>query len=268
MRGAVRDGVVAGAAVTCEAVDKTYRRGHVAALRGLSFAVTGGEAVAFIGPSGAGKTTLLRLLSRFLRADAGQVAIDGRDLATLSPREVRAIRRQTGVVYQQHNLVQQLRVVHNVLAGCLGTWSVGASVASLVAPSGTRREIARQALAAVGVQEQIDAVTADLSGGQRQRVAIARVLVQNPRLILADEPVASLDPRAASGVLELLLRLQQREGKTLLVSLHDLGLARRYFSRVIALAEGRLVFDGHPSGLTDTMLDTIYGSRSVVAADG
>jgi len=246
-------------------VGKIYRRGHVAALRDVSFEIAAGEAVAFIGPSGAGKTTMLRLLNRFLLPDTGQILVGGRDLATLAPRETRALRRDTGVIYQQHNLVPQLRVLHNVLAGGLGSWSTLGSLAGLVAPTPAKRETARRALAAVGLEGQLDALTADLSGGQQQRVAIARVLVQNPALILADEPVASLDPRTASDVLDTLLRARGQGGKTLLVSIHNVDLVRRHFSRVIGLTGGRAVFDGHPDDLTETSLATIYGARRAEA---
>ena len=251
-------------------VSKVYRRGHVAALRDVSFAIAAGEAVAFIGPSGAGKTTMLRLLNRFLAPDTGQVSIGGRDLTTLSGRDTRALRRDTGMIYQQHNLVTQLRVVHNVLAGRLGSWSTLGSLGSLVAPAAAQRqrETARKALAAVGLEGQIDAMTADLSGGQQQRVAIARVLVQDPTLILADEPVASLDPRTAADVLETLLRVQRQGGKTLLVSIHNVDLVRRHFSRVIGLTDGRTVFDGRPDDLNDTVLATIYGAQRAEAIEG
>jgi phosphonate transport system ATP-binding protein len=226
------------------------------AVDGLSLTIGRGEHVAFIGPSGAGKTTLFRLLNLTLRPTAGTLRLDGVDVGSLSDGELREARRRIGTIYQQHNLVGRLRVIHNVLAGNLGRWSTLQAVASLVSP----REGggARQALAQVGIPEKLYARTDGLSGGQQQRVAIARVLVQNPDLILADEPVSSVDPSLARSIVALLRDLSAESGKTLIMNLHSVDLALGYFPRIVGIREGRVLFDEAPSKVSADLLSTLY----------
>ena len=178
---------------------KIFARRQVA-LDGIDLHVRRGERVALIGPSGAGKTTLFRLLNGTLRPTSGRLWINGEDIETLHGKRLRQARRLIGTIYQQHNLVPRLRVIHNVLAGQLGRWSTFWSLSSLAKPHDI--EVARKALSLVGIPDKIFERTDELSGGQQQRVAIARVLVQNPEVILADEPVSSVDPTLASTIVD------------------------------------------------------------------
>ena len=238
-----------------ENVRKVFDDGTVA-VNGLSLAIGRGEHVAFIGPSGAGKTTLFRLLNLTLRPTSGALRLDGLDVTSLSDAQLRAARRRIGTIYQQHNLVGRLRVVHNVLAGNLGRWSTLQAVASLVSP----QEVggAQRALAQVGIPEKLYARTDGLSGGQQQRVAIARVLVQNPDSILADEPVSSVDPSLATSIVALLRDLSAESRKTLVMNLHSVNLALQYFPRIVGIRDGRVLFDEAPSKVSADLLSTLY----------
>ena len=234
--------------------------GDDVALDDVSLSVKRGEHVAFVGPSGSGKTTLFRVLNLTLSPSAGGVTLDGRDVAGLSDAELRRARTRIGTIYQQHNLVGRLRVVHNVLAGNLGRWSVATAVASLVRPRGL--EQAARALEQVGIPEKLWARTDELSGGQQQRVAIARVLVQDPDVILADEPVSSVDPSLAVTIVALLRDLSHASGKTLLMNLHSVELALGYFPRIVGIRDGRVRFDLPPAAVTPELLTQFYaGSR-------
>ncbi|MBM3219558.1 MAG: ATP-binding cassette domain-containing protein [Candidatus Rokubacteria bacterium] len=229
------------------------------ALDGVSLTVGRGEHVAFIGPSGAGKTTLFRLLNLTLRPTAGVLLIDGVDVAALDGAGLRRARRRIGTIYQQHNLVGRLRVVHNVLAGNLGRWSLSTAVASLMRP---RAADAARALEQVGIPEKLWARTDELSGGQQQRVAIARVLLQDPDVILADEPVSSVDPSLALTIVTLLRDLSHQSRKTLLVNLHSVELALGYFPRIVGVREGRIAFDLAPDEVTPELLGALYAGHS------
>lgn len=229
------------------------------ALAGVTVSIAAGEHVAFIGPSGAGKTTLFRILNLTLRPSGGRLLLGGVDAAGLSDAALRAARSRIGTIYQQHNLVGRLRVVHNVLAGNLGRWSTLGAVASLVKPRD--REEARRALDQVGLAAKLDARTDTLSGGQQQRVAIARVLVQDPHVILADEPVSSVDPSLAVSIVTLLRDLAAESRKTLLMNLHSVDLALQYFPRVIGLRDGRIQFDLPAEKVTAPLLQELYAGR-------
>jgi phosphonate transport system ATP-binding protein len=242
-----------------EGVRKVFDDGTIA-VDAISLAVGRGEHVAFIGPSGAGKTTLFRLLNLTLRPTAGTLRLDGVDVSTLTDAGLRQARRRIGTIYQQHNLVGRLRVVHNVLAGNLGRWSTREALASLVRPRGADR--AQQALAEVGIPEKLDARTDELSGGQQQRVAIARVLVQDPDLILADEPVSSVDPSLALSIVTLLRDLSARSRKTLLMNLHSVELALAHFPRIVGIRDGRVLFDLAPDEVTRGLLAALYAGHT------
>jgi phosphonate transport system ATP-binding protein len=230
------------------------------ALDDVTLGVGRGEHVAFIGPSGAGKTTLFRVLNLTLRPTAGTLRLAGRDVAGFSDGELRRARTRIGTIYQQHNLVGRLRVVHNVLAGNLGRWSTATALVSLVRPQGA--EQAARALEQVGIPEKLWARTDELSGGQQQRVAIARVLVQDPEVILADEPVSSVDPSLALAIVTLLRDLSRESGKTLLMNLHSVELALAHFERVVGIRDGRVCFDLAPAVVTPELLAQLYaGSR-------
>lgn len=240
-------------------VSKTFADGFTA-LQDLDLRLEAGEQVALIGSSGAGKTTLFRLLNCTLRPTAGRLSIAGVDSATLYGRRLRQVRRTIGTIYQQHNLVPRLRVMHNVLAGHMGRWSAARALVSLLRP--LQLDTAFAALQQVGVAEKMFQRTDLLSGGEQQRVAIARVLVQDPEIILADEPVASLDPALSEGIVRLLLDLARQRQKTLLVSLHNVQLALEYFPRILALRQGRLVFDGQPQALSSAGLLDLFTDGS------
>jgi phosphonate transport system ATP-binding protein len=237
---------------------KAFPDGTVA-VEGISLSVGPGEHVAVIGPSGAGKTTLFRILNLTLRPTSGSLRIGGVDVAALSDDELRRQRRRIGTIYQQHNLVGRLRVVHNVLAGNLGRWSTAQALASLIRPRGV--EAARQALTQVGIPEKLYARTDALSGGQQQRVAVARVLIQNPDIILADEPVSSVDPSLAVTIVTLLRDLAHESRKTLLVNLHSVDLALAYFPRIVGIRDGRISFDLAPDKVTDELLQALYAGH-------
>jgi phosphonate transport system ATP-binding protein len=228
----------------------------LAALSEVNLSIAAGERVALIGPSGAGKSTLLSLLNGTLLPSAGQVTVLGQDLRRLSPRQRRRVQRQIGTVYQQHHLVTNLSVIHNVNAGHLGRWSLAKAAWSLLWPQSV--EIAAQALAQVGIAEKLYARTDRLSGGEQQRVAIARVLVQDPVAILADEPIASLDPARAHDLMALLCRLTEQSGKTLVISLHDIEYAFQYCTRLVGLRQGQIQFDAPPAQVTDAMIHELY----------
>ncbi|MGQ0842344.1 phosphonate ABC transporter ATP-binding protein [Actinokineospora sp.] len=228
--------------------------GH--ALRGIDLDVRQGERIAVIGPSGAGKSTLIGLLNGTVIATTGSVLALGRDYTCASTREIRRVQRRIGTIYQQFDLVGQLRAVHNVNAGRLGCWPFWRAALSLAFPRDTHQ--VREALARVGIADKFDTRTADLSGGEQQRVAIARVLVQRPAAILADEPVASLDPARGREIIELLHDVSVEAGTTLLASLHDVGMAVDRFERVVGLRAGRIVFDEPPGNLARHTIDALY----------
>jgi len=242
-----------------EKVAKIFAR-HQMALDGIDLQIERGERVALIGPSGAGKTTLFRVLNCTLRPTSGRLLINGEDVETLHGKRLRQTRRRSGTVYQQHNLVPRLRVIHNVLAGKLGQWSTVRSLLSLAKPSDI--DLAHTALSQVGIADKIFERTDELSGGQQQRVAIARVLVQNPEVILADEPVSSVDPTLASSIVKLLIDISHDTHKTLLMSLHSVDLALAYFPRVIGIKSGAAVFDLSPDKISDAMLEDLYAEHA------
>ncbi len=230
--------------------------GNLAALHDVSLSVRAGERVALVGPSGAGKSTLISLLNGTQLADVGQVRVLGQDVAQLNSKQLRAIQRRIGTVYQQFHLVDNLAVVHNVNAGQLGRWSLARAAFSLLRPFNT--QTAFEALTKVGIPGKLYERTGQLSGGEQQRVAIARVLVQNPDAILADEPIASLDPERAREVMDLLSHLAQEMGKTLIVSVHAIEFANSHCQRMVGLRNGRIHFDAPPEQVTPEMVRTLY----------
>jgi phosphonate transport system ATP-binding protein len=235
-------------------VRKTF--GGFDALTGIDLQIAEGEQVALIGPSGAGKSTLIGLLNGTLHPSAGEVLALGTNLGTLPPAARRRIQSQLGTIYQQFHLIENLKVVHNVNAGHLGRWSTPRALLSLLWP--LEVESAARALARVGIADKLYQRTDLLSGGEKQRVALARVLVQDPRAILADEPIASLDPERGREIMDLLRDLSQQSGKTLVTSLHSVEFARSHFQRIVALRKGRIYFDGPAATLTPSLVDDIY----------
>ena len=238
--------------------EATVRAGDRVLLDGVTLSVAPGERVALIGPSGAGKTTLLRLLAGSVWPDAGSVAVLGKDPGQLHGRALRHHRRRVGFLRQQDNLVPPLRVAHNVLMGRLGRWSPLRALWNLLWPS--ELDVARAALARVELEDRLWALPDELSGGEQQRVAIARLVVQQPDVLLADEPVSALDVRLGAQVLQLLHTLAGEREAAMLVSLHNLDLLDRGFTRVVALRAGRVCWQGTPADLDDATLRDVYGA--------
>jgi len=231
---------------------KSY--GALTALAPLDLAVAPGEQVALAGPSGSGKTTLLYILAGLLPPDRGELFLDSQPVAQLQPG--RELSEAAGLVQQQLDLVPQLPVVQNVLAGRLDQWGLLRSLASLF--SARERDTALNALSRLGIADKIDERTSQLSGGEQQRVAIARLMVQAPKIVLADEPVSSLDPARAEEILKLLTGLADETGGALVASLHAPDLIREHFSRVIGLRQGVLQFDIPARELTPPVLEALY----------
>src|SRR5918993_4337584 len=235
----------------------SVRYGELAALSDVSLEIGPGERLAVIGASGAGKSTLFRALTRSVALAHGRVLFGGRDLYALSKQGLKDVRRRIGTIHQAYNLVPQLSAGVNASLGQVaGMGRLETLRAFFAGPSSDLSERTRAALEEVGLGDRTGVRTADLSGGQQQRVAVARLLVQRPDLILADEPFAAVDPVTTERVLETLLHLNS-EGATLVLNLHDVEIARR-FPRVVALREGRVVFDGPSEELTEDELASIY----------
>jgi phosphonate transport system ATP-binding protein len=226
------------------------------ALDRVSIKLRAGELVALVGPSGAGKSTLFRCVTRLEPPDDGRIELDGQDVTRLSAKELREVRQTIGLVFQQFNLIGRLSALDNVLVGRLGSAATWRVLAHRFTPAD--RQAALTALDHVGLLDKAYQRADKLSGGQQQRVAIARVLAQEAEIILADEPVSSLDPGSANAVLEVLKRIARDYGKAILCSLHQTDLARRYADRIIGLREGRLCFDARPEELTEERLMAHY----------
>jgi phosphonate transport system ATP-binding protein len=231
--------------------------GGVQALTNVSFEVPQGQFLAVIGLSGSGKSTLLRCINRLIEPTSGQILWNGVDVTAASPEELRRIRRKIGMVFQNFNLVHRSKVITNVLAGRLGYNNPAWSLINRF--SRDDLEKARQKLARVGIEDKGEYRADELSGGQQQRVGIARALMQDPEIILADEPVASLDPVLAHSIMKHLEQINKEDGVTVLCSLHFLDIVHRYADRVVALNQGELVFEGLPKDIDDKKFKEIYG---------
>ncbi len=243
------------AALIAEAVEVVYR-GGARGLHATSLAIEAGQFVVLLGASGAGKSSLLRTFNGLVQPSAGRVHVPG--LGSLDrPRVLHEHRRRTGMVFQQHHLIGRLSVLDNVLMGRLGDHR---SLATLLPWSRCEKERALAALERVGLLEHALRRADELSGGQQQRVGIARALVQQPRLLLADEPVASLDPATAERVLCLLHVICKSDGLTAVVSLHQVHFARQFADRIVGLAAGRVVFDGVAADLSEAAVRSLYGT--------
>ena len=249
-----------GAALTIEHLVKTFPDG-TPALRGISFAVKPGEFLVIIGLSGSGKSTLMRCINRLIDPTSGRILIDGVDITALSHEEMRRLRRSIGMIFQQFNLVKRSPVLTNVLSGRLGYLPAAYALMNYFPKEQVDRAMAN--LARVGIPEKARTRADQLSGGQQQRVGIARALMQEPTLILADEPVASLDPATSHSILKHVEELNKKDGITVLCSLHFLSLARRYGTRIIALKAGEVVYDGLPVDIDERRFKEIYGEDAV-----
>ncbi len=229
---------------------------NTVALDGIDLDVSPGEFVMVIGQSGAGKSTLLRCLNRLIEPTAGEIALNGSRVTGATPEGLRAVRRQMGMIFQQFNLVKRASVMENVLAGRLGHVP---GVPSLFGRFPRHdRELAMACLRRVGLEEFAGRRADRLSGGEQQRVAIARALAQEPKMILADEPTASLDPRLTESIMGILQRINRERGLTLIVSQHMLETALSYGTRIVGLRQGRVAFDGQPGAITPDVVQAIY----------
>jgi phosphonate transport system ATP-binding protein len=243
-----------------ENVTKIYENGF-RALDNISLEIPDGQFVAIIGLSGSGKSTLLRCINRLIDPTEGRILWNDLDISAATDDELREIRRRIGMIFQQFNLVKRSSVMTNVLSGRLGYINPIFSLINYVPHAEKTRAMA--ALERVGIADKANNRASALSGGQQQRVGIARALMQEPELMLADEPVASLDPATSHSVMKYLVQLNKDLGITVLCSLHFLSLARAYADRVIALKDGKVEFDGLPSEIDDERFKMIYGEEAV-----
>ncbi len=238
-------------------VNKVYNN-STKALDDVSFSVEKGEFVSIIGPSGAGKSTILRCINRLIDATDGNIIYDGDDILSLGKRDLRRVRTKTGMIFQHYNLVDRLSVIENVLHGRLGQKS--AIRGMLGSYSETEKEKAFFILNELGLAEQAYKRCDALSGGQKQRVGIARAIMQEPKLILCDEPIASLDPKASKTIMDHLSQINQKQKITCIVNLHQVEVAMKYSQRILGVSSGKIVFDGTPEELTKKKIHEIYQS--------
>lgn len=242
-----------------EALTKRYGN-ETLALDRMSFRVQPGEFVAIIGPSGAGKSTLLRCLNRLVDISSGDVCFDGVSVPTLRGKALRRQRTQIAMIFQHYNLVNRLSVIENVLHGRLGYKNTLQGVFGLYSEDEKREAV--RIIESVGLAEQMYKRCDQLSGGQKQRVGIARALVQQPKMLLCDEPIASLDPNSARIIMDTLRDINQKLGITVLINLHQVDVALRYADRVIGVNRGRVIYDGAAARLRNEQIDQIYGSEA------
>ena len=238
-------------------VNKVYNN-STKALDDVSFSVEKGEFVSIIGPSGAGKSTILRCINRLIDATDGNIIYDGDDILSLGKRDLRRVRTKTGMIFQHYNLVDRLSVIENVLHGRLGQKSAISGM--LGSYSETEKEKAFSILNELGLAEQAYKRCDALSGGQKQRVGIARAIMQEPKLILCDEPIASLDPKASKTIMDHLSQINQKQKITCIVNLHQVEVAMKYSQRILGGSSGKIVFDGTPEELTKKKIHEIYQS--------
>ena len=230
--------------------------GGTAALKNVNLSVSQGEFVSVIGPSGAGKTTLFRILNGMDALTYGALLFDGRCQDSMTKREQKQVRRLIGTIYQDFCLVENSTCLDNVLTACLPDMALFPAVFGLYGPE--RRKEALKLLDRVGLSEKAEEPVKSLSGGQKQRVAIARALMRHPKLLLADEPAASLDPVTGHQILEFLKEIQKTEGVTILMNSHNLELSLEFSDRIVGLKDGSVAFDGKPEQLDETMIHCIY----------
>ena len=239
-------------------VTKYYNQATLA-LDNVSFSVDEGEFVAIIGPSGAGKSTLLRCINRMVEANSGEISVDGVNSSSLSKNKLRKLRTKIGMIFQHYNLVDRLTVIENVLHGRLGYKSTLAGIFGRYSQDEKRQ--AFRIIKILGLDEQVYKRCDQLSGGQKQRVGIGRALIQNPKIILCDEPIASLDPNASKIIMDHLRNISTEMGITVLVNLHQVEIALKYADRIIGVNKGKVVFNGSPCDLTAGQIRAIYGSK-------
>lgn len=238
-------------------VIKNYPNG-VHALQDISFSVEPGEFISVIGPSGSGKSTLLRTINHLVTVSSGKVLVDGTDISSQSGRALRATRCKVGMIFQNYNLVYRLSVMQNALHGRLGHMSGIRGMLGLY--SEEDKEKALELLNELGLGKFCYNRSGDLSGGQKQRVGIARAIMQDPKLLLCDEPIASLDPSSSKVIMDILHNMTRKRNIACIVNLHQVDVAMKYSTRIIGLSRGTIVFDGTPDELTDSVIERIYGT--------
>ncbi len=241
-----------------EKLVKTYKTGDQA-LKSVDLEIPEGQVLALIGPSGAGKSTLIRCINRLVEPTSGKIYLGGTELTTLSQGALRRERRRMGMIFQEYALVERLTVMENVLSGRLGYVGFWRSFLRRFPQSDV--DEAFRLLDRVGLAHMADKRADELSGGQRQRVGICRALIQNPALLLVDEPTASLDPKTSRQIMRLICELCRERGLAAIINIHDVALAQMFVQRVIGLRLGAVEFDGPPDALTPDVLTTIYGEE-------
>ncbi len=237
---------------------KQYPTG-LRALHGVSLTVDEPQVVAIIGPSGAGKSTLIRCVNRLVEPTSGSIMLDGTDITKLGRGDLRRARRRMGMIFQEYNLVERLTVMENLLSGRLGYVGFWRTYRRKYPP--TDVQAAFELLDRVGLQGYENTRADALSGGQRQRVGIGRALMQDPDLLLVDEPTASLDPKTSRQIMRIIVELAHERGTPTLLNIHDVPLAQTYADRIVGLAAGNIVFDGKPGDLDESVLTEIYGEE-------
>lgn len=228
----------------------------IMAVDDISLEVDKGQIVGIIGSSGSGKSTLLKSINLLVRPIKGKIYFQGKDISHLKGKELRAVRRNIGFVFQDYNLIEESSVLQNVLIGRLGYKSSLKSILGIFTEDEYER--AMKALDIVGLSEKTFQRASDLSGGQKQRIAIAKTICQRPEIILADEPVSSLDIKIGEDIMEYFKKINMKKNTTILINLHDVNLAKKYCDRIIALKEGKKIFDGEVGELTDGILKEVY----------
>ncbi|OOM78626.1 phosphonate ABC transporter ATP-binding protein [Clostridium sp. BL-8] len=237
-----------------------YYSGTIPALSDVSFSASEGEFISVIGSSGSGKSTLLRCINRMIEINSGEIYFDGTNSSKLPKRKLRIVRTKIGMIFQHYNLVERLTVFENVLHGRLGYKSTMAGILGKYTKE--EKDKALKIISILGLNEQINKRCDQLSGGQKQRVGIARALIQNPKLILCDEPIASLDPSTSKIIMDYLRNIAKDMGITIIVSLHQVDVAIKYSDRIIGVNKGTILFDGKPDELTSERISEIYNSDS------
>lgn len=251
--------------MTLTALSKRYRTGDLA-LDQVSLEIPEGQVVGLIGPSGSGKSTLIRCINRLVEPSSGSVRLKGLELTTLNRTELRRARRRMGMIFQEFALVERLTVMENVLSGQLGYVGFWQSFWRRFPGEAVTQAFAT--LERVGLSEHVDKRADALSGGQRQRVGIARALLQNPDLLLVDEPTASLDPKTSRQIMRLITEVCTERGLAAIINIHDVALAQLFVRRIIGLRQGKVVYDGPPDGLDAAVLTEIYGVEDWSATAG
>ncbi len=237
-----------------------YYSNNVHALHDINLSIGAGEFVSVIGPSGSGKSTLLRTINRLIDVSDGSIVLDGEDITGIGGKKLRAVRRKVGMIFQNYNLVYRLSVLQNVLHGYLGYLDGLKGILGIYPEEEKLRAI--KLLEEMGLGAFCYNRASDLSGGQKQRVGIARAIMQKPKILLADEPIASLDPSSAKNIMDILAGLVKNKKITCIVNLHQLEVAKKYSTRIIGLSKGTVVFDGTPDELTEEVVEKIYGTKS------